>query len=649
MVMHRLVLAIPVIMLTLSVQAAFGGEKKFTIVHSNDLHSHFLGASPNIDYTPDTTGDDQTLGGWARIATLIKAVKNNRSNPVLVLDAGDFLMGSLFHLLSREEAFELRLMKAMGYDMVALGNHEFDLKPVGLARILATAEANRQIPPLVCANVVFSDSDPRDDTLKKLFDRGVVKPYRILDKGGLRLGIFGLMGKDAAEVAPFASPVSFDDPVEVAKKVVRTLRETEKVDMVICLSHSGLWADSRKSEDEILARAVAGIDVIISGHTHTRTNAAIQTNDTLIVQAGEYGRQVGVLDVIWHDGTIALDRYEIVDIDDSIVGDADIHRLIDTFEHHITDRALGGSGLEFRQIIAETPFDLIIDTRETNLGNLISDAVRWYINTHDTHPGDPASRVSVSIVSNGVIRDPIMRGASGKISVCDAFRALPLGVGFDDQASLGYPLISFYIYPAELKKGFEILTSIYPLKGSDYFLQFSGAKITYNPNRMLFDRITAIALGDEQEGYTPLDYSKANTDLIRVAADIYNATFLKVVGDFTWHILDIIPKDRMGNPISDLKTVRIDADKDLSGIQELKEYMALLEYIQSFADTDRNGVADIPEKYRGPLGRNNVEAGWNPYLLVKGGTYPTWIAVGSVLALIVSTLTVGWRIKRRFR
>ncbi len=90
-------------------QHLFAGEKLLTIIHSNDMHSHFLGASPNIDYSPLVKGEDKTIGGWARIATVIKEVKEERSNPVLVVDAGDFLMGSLFHMLSREQAFELML------------------------------------------------------------------------------------------------------------------------------------------------------------------------------------------------------------------------------------------------------------------------------------------------------------------------------------------------------------------------------------------------------------------------------------------------------------------------------------------------------------------------------------------------------------
>ncbi|MEJ2169315.1 MAG: metallophosphoesterase, partial [Desulfobacterales bacterium] len=147
-------------------------EKILTIIHTNDMHSHLLGAPPNIDYTPQTTGDDKTIGGWARIAALIKTVRQNRANPVLVLDGGDFMMGTLFHTLSREEAFELRLMHMMEYDAVTLGNHEFDLKPAGLARILTTAHKAGEIPPVVLSNAVFSRESKADDSLEDVFTRG---------------------------------------------------------------------------------------------------------------------------------------------------------------------------------------------------------------------------------------------------------------------------------------------------------------------------------------------------------------------------------------------------------------------------------------------------------------------------------------------
>ena len=623
-------------------------ETTLTIVHTNDLHSHLLGFSPNVDYTPTVIHDDETMGGWARIATVIKEVKRERDNPVLVLDAGDFLMGSLFHTLSREEAFELRLMKAMGYDIITLGNHEFDLMPHGLARILETAYRQGEIPAIVLSNAVFSEESDKDDSLDEVFQQGIVKPYTILEKEDIRIGFFGLMGKDAAQVAPFAAPVKFTDPVMAARAMVRELRDNEKADIVICLSHSGLdLEDENRSEDEILARKVDGIDVIISGHTHTRMDAALRIRDTIIVQAWGYGKQVGVLDLIYRDGVVSLGNQAMVNIDDSISGDARISDLIQSFESLVNERVLAEAQLSFREVIAHTDFELRVETDESNLGNLITDSIRWYINSYDYDPDDPATKVALAVISNGVIRDQIVPGKTGEIAVCDAFRAIPLGIGMDD--TIGYPLISFYVYPSEIKRSLEILTSIYPRKGGNYFIQISGAKFTYNPNRMIFDRVTDIWIGSEEEGYMPLDYSASNKALYRVAADIYNATFLKVVGDYTWHILDIVPKDRQGNPIMDLKMARVDADRERQGIQELKEWMGVIEYIRNFPDTNGDSVPDVPGKYRGKGGRIVVEASWNPFSLVKRGSYVTWIGLIAVFVVFIIMVFVLWFVGRRIK
>lgn len=623
------------------------GESVLTILHTNDLHSHLLGFPPNIDYTPEPTGDDKTIGGWARIAAVIKNIREERENPVLVLDAGDFLMGSLFHLLSREESFELRLLSMMGYDVAALGNHEFDLRPEGLARILRAADSHGRIPPIVCSNIIFSDESPSDDALEAVFREGLVKRYLVLEKSGIKIGIFGLMGKDAAEVAPFAAPVRFADPIKAAEKTVRRLWEEEDVDMVICLSHCGLWEDKERSEDEILAAEVPGINIIVSGHTHTETERPRRVGETLIVQAGSYGKRLGVLEVSYGDGRTRLKNYRLLDIDDHQPADQAVSASIRRFEGLVDQHVLIEKGLSFRKPIARTDFELSIDTEESNLGNLLADAIRWSANQYVYEAADPVSRVKVGIISNGVIRDAIVEGKSGKVAVCDLFRAVPLGIGMD--GTMGYPLVTFYVYPAELKKGLEILTSIYPLKGSDYYLQTSGVRFAYNPHRMLFDRITDIRLGSEEDGYQPLDYANSNKQLIRVTADIYNSTFLKIVGDFTWHILDIVPKDRSGKPIGELGKALVDSDANQPGVQELKEWTAVVEYIRNLPDTAGDGLPNIPDKYRGKLGRQLVEAGWNPYHLLRGGNYLTWSACAAIIiVLTVLFLVVRYAI-RKFR
>ncbi len=636
-----------VAMLTVCMASVVYAEKKtFTIIHTNDLHSHLLGFSPNIDYTPFRINDDKTVGGWARIQTVFRDIRKERDNPVLTLDAGDFTMGSLFHMITREEAVELKLMRAMKFDVTCLGNHEFDLMPPGLARILNAAYKNGELPQIVLANARFDAEKDKDDTLEAVFKRGIVKPYTILERDGVRFGIYGVLGKEAAEDAPFASPMKFDDIVETSKKMVKLLREKEKVDMVICLSHSGLWDDKSKSEDEIMAKEVDGIDIIISGHTHTKVMEPIVVNDTIIVQAWEYGKHVGVLDFTIEKGNIEIKKYRIVEIDDTIKGDAKINNMILAAIDTINETVLNAYNLSFKQVIAKTRFDMRIEEDECNLGNMIADSMRWYVNRYDYDEKDPVTKVVIAIESRGLIRDDLLKGKTGDVAVCDLFRTLPLGIGMDD--TMCYPIVTMYVYGQEIKKALEILTSVYPLKGSSYFIQLSGLKFTYNPNRMIFDRVTEIWLGDEESGYELLDYSDSNKQLYRIAANIYNSTFLKVIGSFTMNILDIVPKDRQGNPIKDLKEVRVDMDKDTPGIQELKEWIGLMEYVQSFEDIDGDGLPDIPDKYKGKLGRIVKQASWNPVSLLSRGTCLTWIGFAIFLVVLGIVAMIARFVIRRF-
>jgi len=621
-----------------------GEEKLFTVIHTNDLHSHLLGFSPNIDYTPLRTGDDQTVGGWARIAAVIKSEKAKRTNPTLVLDAGDFLMGSLFHMVAREEALELGLMKEMEYDVVTLGNHEFDLTPHGLARILNSCHKKGGMPQIVFSNPIFHPESTEDDTLEESFKKGIVKPYIIKEIQGIRIGIFGILGKDAAEVSPFARPIKFRDPIETSREMLKTLKEKEKTDLVICLSHGGLRENKSFSEDDRLAKEVPGIDLIVGGHSHTKLKNPLMVNQTMIVQAGGHGEYVGVLDLAYGKGKMNLKGYKLVEIDDSIQADEKIQKKVESYIGLINERVLKKEDLSFHKVLAKTDFDMRFADDESNLGNLIADSIRWKINRIDYDRNDPVTKVVVAIESNGVIRDDLLKGKTGKVAVCDLFRTVPLGFSRGDD-TMGYPLITCYFYAHEIKKLMEVVTSIYPRKGSNFFLQVSGMRFKYNPNRVIFDRVTEISLGSEEEGYKPLDYSESNKNLYRTATNVYNATFISYVGRFTYGTLDIVPKDRngnsmvtktpKGNPFDVLLSLRVDVDKNKPGIQELKEWVALMDYVRDFPDKNRDGFPDIPEKYRGKLGRIVRETSWNPVSLLSRSTYVTWIAFGVIMGLIL--------------
>ncbi len=617
--------------------AAIGNPQAITLIHTNDLHSHLLGSKSGLDRM--APGYNSTSGGVARIAALIKKTKAERDNPVLVVDAGDFLMGTLFHTLCRERSFELRLMKEIGYDVTTFGNHEFDLKPSGLARILTSAKRLGGMPSVVASNIVFSKKSEKDDSLEAVFAAGLVKPYLVLVRNGVRIGFFGLLGKRASEVSPYATPVTFRDQASAAKEMVDLLRKKEKVDLVVCLSHGGVYLKNPEdSEDVKLAGNVPGIDIIISGHTHTPLGRPIIKGSTIIVQAWCYGRWTGILDVVLEKGAVTMSGYRAVAINDSMPEDPITAERINGFKREINEKVLAPLGFAFDQVVAHAEFDLVKQLEASNLGDLVADANRWYVNKLIYDPRDPVSKVRIGIESNGIIRDGIMRGKTGKVTISDLYAVLPLGVGLDD--TIGYPMVSVYLYASEIKSMLEVLTSIYPVKGSSFFLHVSGLRVTYNPHRMILDRVSGISIEDEKGEYAPLDYSPSNKALYRVASNLYNAMFLKIVGNFTFNAIKIVPKDRHAKPLKDTSAMLVDADPAKPGIQEAKQWIGFVEYVRSFGLSGRSLLTLIPEKYKENQHRIISEPSWNPYRLLKAGNYLTIIGIVT-LALITGLLVLA--------
>lgn len=582
------------LLLVLSVNSQAEEKKKLVILHTNDLHSRLTGFAPESEYSPLIINNDATSGGFARIAAIISREKSENEGMTLVLDAGDFLMGTLFQAIEPTDGFQLRLMQMMGYDAVAIGNHEFDLGPAQLAGIVNASLNRGSIPQLLLGNAEFDSDDDSDDSLEDLFARGVIGRWMVLARGDLRIGIFSLLGSVAAENAAFAKPVFFSRQIAAAGKMVDELT-AEGCDIIICLSHSGVSMDKQgrwSGEDVRLAQKVKGIDVIISGHTHTRLDKPVMVNDVAVVQTGEYGRNVGKLTLGFSEGKVTVDGFELIPVDDSVMGDTATNLLIGEKKELVNTTILNPLGLEYDRPVAEAGFVLECnesgDVEESNLGPLVADAIRNHVNRNDPTGTD------IAMVAVGVIRDRIVPGFQ---TAPDIFRIMSMGSGND--AVPGYPLARIFLTGKELKNILGILLLSSKSTPANY-CYYSGLKAEINPRKFLTGKVVSISLQNPDGSYREISLSGKDRTLYSVTANAYMLEYVGLIKKMSFGILNIVPKDQEGNPITDMKKAIIDLEPETEGVQEGKEWIALMEYLRMMKDINGNMIPDIDTRYAMP-------------------------------------------------
>lgn len=254
--------------------------KHLTILHTNDVHSY-------IDPFPPTHPKNPNMGGVARRAALIESIRTENPN-VLLLDAGDIFQGTPYFNYYGGE-LEFKLMSMMQYDASTIGNHDFDNGIDGLYAQLPNAKFD-----FISANYDFKNT---------VMD-GHVKPYKVFHKNGIKVGVFGL-GVELAGLVDKKNykETIYNNPVEVSQDMVRILKQEQKCDLVICLSHIGYQYkdDANKISDIKLAALTKDIDLIIGGHTHTFLDKPtvmknVEGKDVLVNQVGCYGINLGRID-----------------------------------------------------------------------------------------------------------------------------------------------------------------------------------------------------------------------------------------------------------------------------------------------------------------------------------------------------------------
>ena len=620
------------------VQTAFAQAvpgQQVDILFTHDIHSHLDPFTSLVD------GQETDTGGFARANTLIK--EQRAKNPdTLVIDGGDFSMGTLIQTVFESQAAELRLLGYMGCDATTFGNHEYDFRSKGLANMLTSAtDSGDPLPALVVCNVDWDAMESAGLTegqqrLKDAFACADVRDYTIVQKGDVRIAVVGVFGKDALACAPTCE-LKFKDPIEAVKATVARIKATEDVDMLVCVSHSGTWEDPKKSEDELLAKAVPELDLILSGHTHTEIRQPICHGSTYVVSCGEYGRNLGSISLRQKaDGRWELADYALLPITADIPADADTQQRIDRFMDTVDTDYLAQFGYTKDQVLAENDvvFSLLKDLgdvhTEHNLGDILSDAYIYAVKNADDYDGQP---VDVAVVPSGTVRDTYARG---DITVEQVFNSFSLGIGADGVP--GYPLISVWLTGKELKTAAEIDASVSDLMTTAR-LYSSGLNFTFNPHRLPLNKVTDVYL--EQDGQrVELEDDK----LYRVIADLYSGQMLSAVTKMSYGILSIVPKYPDGTPIQDFEDVIITENG-----RELKAWDAIARYMASFEDTDGDGIPNVPEYYRTLHDRKVVETSRSPAALLKKPNRFTALFAALIAAAVLLVVGVVLLIRKLVR
>lgn len=609
------------------ISAADSQGKQVDIMFLHDVHSHF------DTFATIQDGESVMAGGLSRIKTLIDEQKKENAD-TLILDGGDFSMGTLVQSIFREEATELRMLGALECDVTTLGNHEFDYRSVGLAEMLSNASGMDDVmPKMVLCNVDWASMEAEGLTeeqamLKDAFESYGIQDYIMVTKGDVNIAVVGVFGVDALECAPMCV-LAMEDPVEAVKETVEEIKKNEDADMIVCVSHSGTWEDEEKSEDEILAKEVPELDLIISGHTHTTLEEPIVHGDTYIVSCGEYGENLGNLSMSQNsDGRWTMESYELLPITEEVPQDQQTQERIDDFMKIVDEVYLNQFGYERTQVLATndvefcTVSDLSEKHVEGNLGSIIADSYIYAVENAEDFNGIP---VDFAVAPAGTIRETY---AKGDITVENVYNSFSLGIGPDEIP--GYPLVSLYLTGAELKILAEIDASVSDLMTSAR-LYTSGLQFEFNPNRIILNRVTDCYLVGDHGERIEIEDDK----LYRGVTDLYSCQMLGAVTDMSFGLLSLQPKDENGIVHNDLEKGIV-----LENGAEIKAWEAIAGYMDSFEDTDGDGVSNVPASYGKDQGRKVVDDSKNLLKLVKNPNKYAAMIIAVVLVLIILVILI---------
>lgn len=543
----------------------------FSILHTNDLHSYLSGVGSDLENTKSLSTNKQLIGHYARISGEInkyKSIARIENKAVLLLDAGDFFGGTLFHGLGpsvKTSSFpEYEFFKYHNYDAITLGNHEFDAKENGLMSMLEKINTKSDFVPIVSTNLEVSETD----LLSKFYGvNKLISPYKVKEysQNGqkVKVGYIGLLGADGCLVSrgnrgkisfkgfnDQSSKVKSTELYEEIQSTIDFLKKEKKVNIVIVLMHGG------SPEDKNLAKEVSGIDVIIAGHTHEVYRDIV--GDTIISQSGSYGRYLGVMELKYENSKVSLvnkSSSNVIEINNKSPVDKEYLKKLKLYKSEI-DLILKDSPYKFNTKIFKSLKNYKTERELHNpLGIMVTSGIRNQLNKSEKN------KIDVYFTSLSLVRSEFKKDHSYQYS--DIFKMMP--IGFGENQSIGSPIVSFYLSKKELYQLVSFM-ELYRHISSNFTPAFSGNLVfeTRWWGIPLINRVSNIKLNG-------LDF-KDWPELLNISTSSYVSRYVDMVEKVTYGAFRFVPKDINGNPLKNLN------------VNYPREHEVLAEYLKSVGE-----------------------------------------------------------------
>ena len=546
------------------------------------------------------TGDLHSCADkWPGLTAFIKQERKAAEETgcgVVTLDAGDMMFGSLYSAFSEIDAPEYRQLALAGYDAFVFGNHDFDLGLTSLAYMFynravgdnskdpATKE-NLFFPSNVTANIEAKNEGGDDN---KNFANALKfinhQPYVILERAGMKVGVFGVLGRNAYEASMANGRIMYMDPVETAKKVIPMI-QAKGADFIIALSHSGAMA-RENSEDARLARECPEINLIISGHDHEAIFQPFMVGNTAIVSAGANGTLLGEFDLLKTPDGVKAGPYSLKSVPEDITPDPGATILFNDLKGKVAD--------QFGKRFHSSPFDVIdsvaaplsMTTDENGFNPMDYDVAKAIFNAAYFLKGVQMDTSKlIAIVPAGVLRQQL---PSGNITYSDVFNSLSLGR--DINKNPGSPLVICFLTGSEIKKICEFNASV-AFQNPDTYMTFYGLNYEYNSAMPKMFRIKNVYVhGKKIESST----------LYPVVTDLYTANNISLAGEKSHGFLSLDPKDNTGKPLIDIErqcAIRGTSEGWFLDYADVSEWYAYAVYL-----TDK---VVLPDSYPVPAGKDD--------------------------------------------